>query len=85
MLSLIGNPVQIRDGPAAVIPPFFRKGNLFSNTMPLFWKSGMGRPLKRRESQKTCLSYRFSDNSFHKDRRKIRVSRAELYVVEDFD
>jgi len=28
--GLIGNPVRIGSGPAAVIPPLFNKGNLFS-------------------------------------------------------
>ena len=51
-------------------PAFFRKGSLFSISTPLFLRTGMGRPLKRWESQKTCLSYRLSDNSFHKAIRK---------------
>jgi len=34
--GLIGNPVRIGSGPAAVILPLFNKGNLFSKYVPLF-------------------------------------------------
>ena len=84
-MSLIGNHVQIMDGPAAVIPLFFEKGTFLASVRHCSNQSGMGRPLKRRESQKTCLSYRLQIIHFTRLKGKIRVSRAELYVVEDFD
>jgi len=48
-LSLIGNPVRIGDGPAAVI------GDESCN-MSLAVKAGKAQPVGRSESQKTCLS-----------------------------
>jgi len=64
LCNLIGNPVKIRDGPAAVTPYLLKKG-LFQPlcaTVPLFrpfhetGPDGMGRLLKKRRSQKTCLN-----------------------------
>jgi len=64
LCNLIGNPVKIRDGPAAVNPHLLKKG-LFQPlyaTVPLFGPfhetgpDGMGRLLKKRRSQKTCLN-----------------------------
>jgi len=41
-------------GPAAVTPPFFKKGNPFGNNKPLFQHNvGMGRQPKGWGSQKT--------------------------------
>jgi len=55
--SLIGNPVKIGSGPAAVTPAFRLTaiGNSFSLDSPLFRLIVMGRLLKGRGSQKTCL------------------------------
>ena len=54
--SSIGNPVKVGDGPAAVVLPFpDGKGNPFSLVCHCS-RPGMGRPLKGRESQKTCLN-----------------------------
>ena len=50
--------MQIMDGPAAVIPLFFEKGTFLAVVCHCSNLSGMGRQLKRRESQKTCLSRR---------------------------
>ena len=56
-LGLIGNPVQIGSGPAAVAPPFFnRKREPDQPWMPLFRYNEMGRSLNGRGSQKTCLA-----------------------------
>jgi hypothetical protein len=55
--GLIGNPVTIGSGPAAVTPPFLeREGNLLGLLMPLFRISEMGRLLSGRGSQKTYLT-----------------------------
>ena len=71
ILSLIGNPVKIGDGPAAVTLPFseFVWEKTFEICKGLgkkepFWpwcatfRIWMGRPLKGRGSQKTCLNKR---------------------------
>jgi hypothetical protein len=51
--------VKFGDGPAAVIPPFsnffLEKGTLLA-LMATVFDLKMGRPLKGRESQKTCLN-----------------------------
>lgn len=55
--GLIGNPVEVGSGPAAVTPPFsssLEKGNSFGLSESLFRSIGMGRPPKERGSQKTC-------------------------------
>jgi len=69
ILSLIGNPVKIGDGPAAVTLPFSEF--IWKKTFEIFkglWKKEpfwplyatfrmrMGRSLKGRGSQKTCLN-----------------------------
>jgi hypothetical protein len=56
-VSLIGNPVEIGSGPAAVTPAFHCKSvkDPFSLELPLFRLIDMGRLLKGRGSQKTCL------------------------------
>jgi hypothetical protein len=52
-----GNLVRSGDGHAAVILPFQRQGIFSADNEPLSPdKIGMGRLLKRQESQKTCLS-----------------------------
>jgi hypothetical protein len=61
---------EFGDGPAAVIPPFSekKKGTLSANSWPLSLdKLGMGRLLKGRESQKTCLGI------LHKRSSRIRL------------
>jgi len=47
-MSIIGNPVEFGDGPAAVIPPFsnfYGKGNPFGHRVPLFFYEREGRYL----------------------------------------
>ncbi len=41
----------------SLTPKLGKRGRFAKVSMPLFRKTGMGRPLKRRESQKTCLNY----------------------------
>lgn len=55
--SMIGNPVEVGDGPAAVTLPLFynERGTPLAEGGPLFRRGEMGRPLRGRGSQKTCL------------------------------
>ncbi len=55
LVSLIGNPVKIGDGPAAVIPPFLSGKDPFDLCVSLSGYSRMGRQSKGWVSQKTCL------------------------------
>jgi len=56
-VCLIGNPVEIGSGPAAVTPPFSNKEKEPAQPwVSLFCRNEMGRPLNGWGSQKTCLA-----------------------------
>jgi len=74
-LSLIGNPVKIGDGPAAVTPPLANhvlvKGTLLATVRHCrIW---MGRLPKGRGSQKTCLNRWYNHRGLRFARRISRI------------
>jgi len=84
ILSLIGNPVKIGDGPAAVTLPFSEFVWKKEPFWPLYatFQIRMGRPLKGRGSQKTCLNKRtetFEKHIFLLDSRKAKILTTDIH------